>query len=216
MRGAESGDWRLDELLKTASGGNEAAMAALFERYRHRLARMLRVRIDRRHQGVLSVNDVLQESYLVAARRLDEFLRERKMPFYLWLRFLAFQKLLEMQRHLNAGKRGGGKVQPLPMVAPSGDGSKTGGEVPIAGTGPSPSSAAIQIEVAGIVRHVLQQLPEDDREVLILRHFEMLSNAETAQVLGVSEGAATQRHLRALGRLRGLLQKHPGVQSFLT
>jgi RNA polymerase sigma-70 factor (ECF subfamily) len=216
MTGVESGDWRLDELLKTASGGDQAAMAAVFDRYRGRLARMLRIRIHRRHQAVLSVDEVLQETYLVASRRLEEFLRKRKMPFYLWLRYLAFQKLVELQRGLDADKRGGGKVQQFPSLAAPGDGSTAGGEVPVAGTGPSPSSAAIQGEVGEMVREVLQQLREEDREVLLLRHFEMLSNAETAQVLGTSEAAASQRHLRALGRLRNLLQKYPGLKSYFS
>ena len=79
-----------------------------------------------------------------------------------------------------------------------------------------PSSAAIHLEVGERVREVLQQLREDDREVLILRHFEMLSNGETAQVLGTSEAAASQRHLRALGRLRNLLQRYPGLKSFFS
>jgi RNA polymerase sigma-70 factor (ECF subfamily) len=123
------------------------------------------------------------------------------MPFGLWLRWLARERVLALHRqHLFADKRAVGReVQPLPVD------SSAQFAAGLLGPGPSPSRAAAAVELAERLRTALQQLDDDERELLVGRHFEGLSNRELAQLLGISEAAANKRYIRALERLRGVL-----------
>ena len=205
MDEAGSGDRRLDELLKDASGGDQQAMAMVFDRYRERLARMVSWRIDVRHRAVFDVQDLLQEVYLEASRRLEDYLRDRKVPFYLWLRMIAFQKVIEANRRHNTEKRAGGGLVSLDGLVSQNRDPDADAELPFAAPQTSPSSVFLQGEAKLRIQDLLARLDEPDREVLILRHFECLSNGEFAQVLGISSAAASQRHYRALKRLRNVL-----------
>jgi RNA polymerase sigma-70 factor (ECF subfamily) len=123
------------------------------------------------------------------------------MPFGLWLHWLARERVLTLHRqHLFADKRAVGReVQPLPVD------SSAQFAAGLLGPGPPPSQAVAAIELAERLRIALQQLDDDERELLVGRHFEQLSNRELAQLLGINEAAANKRYIRALQRLRGLL-----------
>ncbi len=181
-------------------------MAVVFDHYRPRLERMVSVRLDVRHQGHYDADDLMQDVFLIASKRLAEYLTERKLPFYLWLRLIAFQKVAEMNRAHNAQKRGAGRVGNLPQSPATSNPSGASGEMGIADTGTSPSGVAMKNETKVKLKQALQQLDPLDQEILLLRHFELLSNTEAAQVLEISENTASQRHFRALKRLKQLFE----------
>ena len=198
----DPGDDKTEELLKQARAGNAAAFEELFARERDALRRTVVLRLDRRLAARVDVSDVVQETYLEAARRLPEYVNRADMPFALWLRWLARERVLMLHRqHLFADKRAlGREVQPLPVD------SSAQFAAGLLGPGPSPSQAAAAMELAERLRMALQQLDDEERELLVGRHFEQLSNRELAQLLGISEAAANKRYIRALQRLRGILQ----------
>jgi RNA polymerase sigma-70 factor (ECF subfamily) len=189
-----------DDLLAQARSGREDAVARLFDQRRERLRRAVLLRLDRRVAARVDASDVVQETYLEAARRLPDYLDRPTLPFDLWLMCLAREQVLQQhRRHLGAEARAVGReVGALPEEA-------SGGFVAAVAGGPSPSGAAAAAEAAERLRHALARLDDDERELILWRHFEQLSNREAAQMLGVSEAAASKRYVRALERLRGLL-----------
>lgn len=189
------------ELLELARQGESAAFEELFARHRERLRQGIGLRLDRRLTARLDVSDVLQETYLEAARRLPEFLARCEMPFYVWLCWLAREKVIECHRvHLESDKRSVGREVPVLPVDSSAQ--FVGG---LLGPGPTPSQAVAALELAERLRLALSQLDEDEREMILWRHFEQLRNHEIAQLLGITPAAANKRYIRALQRLRGLL-----------
>jgi RNA polymerase sigma-70 factor (ECF subfamily) len=190
-----------DSLLERAGRGDQAALAELFARHREALRRAVALRLDRRLAARVDVSDVLQETCLEAARRLPEYLRQRPLPFDLWLRWLARERvLLVHRRHLYADKRAVGREAP-PLPADSSAVLVRG----LLGREPSPSQALAAAEAAERLRLALGRLDDDERDLILWRHFERLSNREIAGLLGVTEAAAGKRYVRALERLRGLL-----------
>ncbi len=199
-----------DDLIQRASGGNQEALAEVFALYRDRLRQMVRLRLDRRLQGRLDASDVLQEAYLDFARRLPDYAREPTMPFYLWLRFLTGQRLIDLHRqHLGAKMRDAGQEVSLYRGALP-QASSVSLAVQLLGRLTSASHAAMRAESQIRVQEALNRMDPMDREVLTLRHFEMLSNDETAAVLGISKSAASNRYVRALKRLKEILAAVPG------
>ena len=197
-------------LLERALGGDCGALAELFERHRGRLEQMVRLRLDRRLQGRLDPADVLQETYLDVARRFTEYAADPALPFYLWLRFLTGQRLVDLHRqHLGAKMRNAG----LEVSLYRGDfpraSSASLAEL-LLGRLTSASRAAVRAETQLRVQAALNAMDAIDREVLVLRHFEMLSNEETAQVLGLKPSASSNRHVRALKRLKEIMAQLPG------
>jgi RNA polymerase sigma-70 factor (ECF subfamily) len=191
-----------DELLRRAGGGDAAAVAELFARYRDRLRQMVRLRLDRRLQGRIDPSDVLQEAYLVLARRLPEYTARPSMPFFLWLRVLTGQKLVDVHRqHLGAKMRDADQEVSLHRGALP-QMSSVSLAAHLLGRLTAPSRAAVRAETRLRVQEALNQMDPIDREVLTLRHFEMLTNEETAQVLGIKKSAASGRYLGALRRLK--------------
>jgi RNA polymerase sigma-70 factor (ECF subfamily) len=194
-----------DELLRRAQNGDDHARQNVLVRHRERLKHMVAVHMDRRLAARVDPSDVVQEALLDAARGLDEYLRQRPVPFYPWQRQLAWERLIELhRRHLHSQKRSVRREQPL---APhlSDESAQQLAEHVLARQS-SPSQRAIRSELRSRIRAALDQLGERDREVLVLRHLEQLSTRETAAVLGITEGAVKTRHLRALERLRVLLE----------
>src|SRR5262249_19650864 len=155
-------------------------------------------------------SDVIQEAYLEASTRLESYLRAPTMPFFLWLRFLTGQKVVTLHRHhLGARMRDAGQEEAiLPGAGP--EASSVALAAHFLDQGSRPSEAAIRAETKERVRAALEQMAPIDREVLALRHFEQLSRAEIAKVLGVSEAAAGKRYLRALEKLKQTLSKAGG------
>ncbi|HKB35371.1 MAG TPA: sigma-70 family RNA polymerase sigma factor [Gemmataceae bacterium] len=200
------------DLVRRAADGDRVAVAELFTRYRDRLRALVRLRLDRRLQGRLDPSDVVQEAYLDYARRLPEYARNPTMPFYLWLRFLAGQRLIDLHRHhLGAQMRDAGQEVSLYRGALP-QASSVSLAYQLLGRLTSASRAAIRAETQLRVQDALNSMDPMDREVLTLRHFELLSNDETAQVLGTSKSAASNRYIRALKRLKDLLATLPGFE----
>jgi RNA polymerase sigma-70 factor (ECF subfamily) len=199
-----------DDWLRRARDGDPHALAELFAHYRDRLRRMVRLRLDRRLYGRLDPSDVLQEAYLDLARRFPEYARDPAVPFYLWLRALTGQRLIDLHRHhLGAKMRDAGLEVSLYRGALP-QASSVSLAQQLLGRLTSPSRAAIRAETQICVQEALNSMDPLDREVLTLRHFEMLSNDETAQVLGISKKAASKRFVRALERIQDILVLLPG------
>jgi len=192
-----------EELLGRAATGDHGAREQLLERHRRRLVQMVSVRLDGRIKARLDPSDVVQEALMDADRDLSDFLRERPVPFYVWLRQLTWQRLVKLHQHHQAGKRHVAREQP-PAPALNDDSAAALAQH-LLGRGASPSSQLVRKELRRRVQNALDLLAERDREVLVLRYLEGLSSKETAAVLGIREGAAKVRHLRALERLRGYL-----------
>jgi RNA polymerase sigma-70 factor (ECF subfamily) len=191
-----------EQLLAAASQGDATARGRLLERHRPRLNRMVAVRLDRRVAARVDPSDVVQETLAVAARGLDDYLRERPLPFFPWLRRLAWLRVTDAhRRHLHAGRRTVAREESAGLP----DESVLELAERLAAPGNGPSAALSRRERATRVRAALDRLPERDREILVLRYLEDLTTAETAAVLECSEGATKVRLLRALRRLRDLL-----------
>jgi len=199
-----------DRLLRRAAGGDQEALGALLTGHAGRLRRMVTFRLDPRLKGRIDPSDVIQEVYLTVSRRLAEYLQQPAMPFFLWLRGIAGNKLLELHRnHLGAPMRDARREVPLDRGgAPEATSAALAAQ--LVGAATRPSEAAVRAEVKARLREALDRMDRTDREVLALRHFEHLTTRETALVLGIKEAAAGKRYLRALERLREVLADMPG------
>jgi RNA polymerase sigma-70 factor (ECF subfamily) len=194
-----------EQLMARATAGDHRALAELFEQNRGRLERMVRLRLDRRLQGRLDPADVVQEAYLELTRRYPEYVADPSLPFFLWLRTLTGQKLIDQhRRHLGAKMRDAGMEISIHRAGFPEASSASLAEM-LLGHLTSASHAAIRSETRLRVQDALNTMDPIDREVLVLRHFEMLSNEETARVLNLKPSAASNRHLRALKRLKAIL-----------
>jgi RNA polymerase sigma-70 factor (ECF subfamily) len=204
----ESSD--IEDLLCRANAGDQQAKADLFARHRKRLRAMVRLRLDRRLAGRIDPSDVVQEAYLDFARRLHEYLTERNVPFFLWLRGLTGQRLVDLHRmHLGAQMRAAGQEVSLYRGAlPAASSVSLANQ--LLGRLTSPTQAAVRAEMQLRLQEALNTMDPLDREVLILRHFEELSNSETAEVLDIQKAAASKRYVRALTRLKVILNAIPG------
>ena len=213
---ADLADNEIQVLLERALTGDEIALAALFDGYRDRLRRMIRLRLDRRLSGRVDSSDVLQEAYLDVRKRLGEYARDpASMPFHLWLRLVAGQRLTDVHRfHLGAQMRDAGQEVSLHR-GPFPQANSVSLAAQLLGKVTSASHAAIHAEHKLIVQEALNGMDPIDREVLALRHFEHLSNDETAQVLSLTKSAASNRYIRALKRLKEILSSIPGLREQL-
>jgi RNA polymerase sigma-70 factor (ECF subfamily) len=192
-------------LLERAASGDRASLGALLMAHRARLRRMVAVRLDPRLQGRIDPSDVIQEAFAEAADRFGEYLSHPDAPFFLWLRFLAGQKLVTLQRHhLGVRMRDARREVSLDRGAIP-EASSAALAAQILDAEARPSEAAIRAELKAQLQQALDSLDPIDREVLALRHFERLSRSEAARELGISEAAASKRYLRALGRLKEVL-----------
>ena len=199
-----------DNLLRRARAGDAAALGALFAHYRDRLRRMVRLRLDRRVYGRLDASDVLQEAYLDVARRFPEYAAAPAVPFYVWLRALTGQRLIDLhRRHFGAKMRDAGQEVSLYRGALPQASSASLAQQLLAGL-TSPTQAAVRAEMQLKLQEALNGMDPIDREVVVLRHFEELNNVETAAVLGVEPAAASKRYLRAVRRLKVILAQIPG------
>lgn len=193
-----------DALIERASEGDPSARQLLLARHRERLRLMVALRMDARLAARVDPSDIVQEALGDATRRLNEFLRDRPLPFYLWLRRLAWERLVHAQRHHIGARRRSVNREEAYTPTLSDDSSMALADRLIA-SGTSPSRRLIRDEQRQRLLLTLAALDENDREVLVLRYLEGLSNAEIASVLGISTGAVMTRHTRALGRLRDVL-----------
>ncbi len=185
-----------DQLLDRMVQGDAAARQALLGRHRDRLRKMVAFHMDRRLAARVDPSDVVQEALVDAAGRLSDYARRRPLPFYPWLRQLAWDRLIELhRRHVKAGKRSVKREEPDVLRLPDESAAQLAAR--LADLGSSPSVHVLRQELRERVRQTLVQLAPGDRQVLVLRHLEQLSTADAAAVLGIGEGAFKSRHLRA-------------------
>jgi RNA polymerase sigma-70 factor (ECF subfamily) len=203
-------------LLKSAALGDQEAWGELLTRNRERLRRMVTLRLDQRLKGRIDASDVIQEAFVDASAQLAVYLQNPRIPFYLWLRFLTGIRLAKLCRHhLGAQMRDVGREVRLCQGHLS-QASSAALAAQILGRDTRPSEAAMRAELKIRLQEALNDMDPIDREVLALRHFEQLTTAETAEVLGIKEAAAGKRYFRALERLREILANTPGgLEEFL-
>src|SRR5262245_27325598 len=197
-------DAHLEELLQQAAQGDQAACGRLLERYRPRLQRMIALHLDRRLAARLDSSDIVQEAFADAVQKLPGYLENRPLPFYPWLRQLAWERLLQLhRRHLYAQQRSVAREEPRQISLPDESAQELADRLMAPGS--TPSAHLRREEIRARVLAALDQLSASDRQLLVLRHLEQLSPREISAVLGVSEAAVYTRHLRALERMRRLL-----------
>jgi RNA polymerase sigma-70 factor (ECF subfamily) len=192
-------------LVQQAAGGDQHAWTLLLTQHRERLRCLVAVRLDCRLRGRIDPSDVIQEACLVAAKQLPAYAANPQMSFYLWLRWLTGQRLVEQhRRHLGAQAREANREISLYQGAFP---EATSADLAAAFLGhmSTPSQAAIRIEQTIKLQEALNLLDPIDREILALRHFEELSNGEAAEVLSLDKSAASKRYARALVRLKDVL-----------
>ncbi len=165
---------------------------------------MIGLRLDPALAGRVDASDVVQDVLLEASRRLADYLRQPAMPFHLWLRHIAKDHVIDMhRRHRLAQRRSLDREQPLRATA--NDASSLQLAAQFVDHELTPAAAAMRHELQRRLEIAVASLPEDDREVILMRHFEQLSTQEAAAMLGLTEAAASMRYLRALRRLRAVL-----------
>ncbi len=200
-----------DEIVSALTADREEALAKYFFSVQDRLKRIVNFRLDYRLSGRVSESDVIQETYVRAAQRIDSFLAKDDMPFFVWLRLEVSQKLHEIHRHhFGAEKRDIRKELNLRHQADTGRTSMALAAHIVAQL-TSPSRLMERAEQIAVLEKTLGGMNELDREVIALRHFEELSNIETARILEIEPAAASKRYLRALKRLRGIMESAKGI-----
>jgi RNA polymerase sigma-70 factor (ECF subfamily) len=190
-------------LLEQARAGTAGAVDRLLERHSAYLCRFAELRLCPQLRARVNPSDVVQEAHMEAVRRLDGYLRDAPLPFRLWLRRIAQDRLLMLRRRHGAGRRAVTREAAMP------DESSLAFARQLLASGTSPSARLAASELAQRVREAVAQLPEADREIVLLRNFEGLSNQEVAQLLEIQPATASQRYGRALLRLRKLLDEAP-------
>lgn len=192
-------------LLDRARHGDSAAVNGLLERHRASIRRMIDRRMDRVVQRRVDASDIVQDVLIEANRRLGDYLANPTMPFQLWLRHMARDRLIDAhRRHRVASTRSVDREVPL-AAGDEGERSHGGPVGQLADRELTPAAAATWHELERRFAAAVELLDEADRQIVLLRHFEHLSTAEAADVLGLSKPAAGMRYLRAMRRLRGLL-----------
>jgi RNA polymerase sigma-70 factor (ECF subfamily) len=193
-----------EQLLERARQGDERAREQLLARHRCRLRRMVAVHLDRRLAARVDPSDVVQEALAEAAGKLDDYLHAQPLPFYPWLRRVAWERLVKLHRWHRQARRNVAREEPGVLSLPDESAVELAGLLMASGS--SPSHRVVRAELLGRVQAALGRLRNLDREVLVLRYLEGLSTREIAATLRISEGAVAMRHLRALQGLRRLLE----------
>ena len=193
-----------DQLLRSAAGGDSAAIETLLERHRERLRRMIALRLDDRLAARLDASDVVQEALVDAARKLAGYARDRPLPFYPWLHRLAAERLAAVYRqHRRTKTRSVAREEAVDFAWP--DSSAQLMVNSLVANDTAPSQAVLREEQRLHVHAALQELAPLDREILMMHYLEDLTFPEIAAILDIGEGAAKMRHLRALRRIRALM-----------
>jgi RNA polymerase sigma-70 factor (ECF subfamily) len=205
MPSAEPDSQETEDLLEQAAAGDRLAGERLLQRHRSRLREFVEIHLEPALRARLDASDVVQEAQIEAARRLPDFLLRRPMPFRLWLRKTAYERLTMLRRrHRGAARRAVGREVQLP------DRSSLALAQNLLAPNSSPSRLAEREEQARRVQEALAGLAEADREVLLMRHYEELPYEDVACILGIEPAAARKRHGRALVRLHKALSALEG------
>jgi len=195
-------------LLRQLAAGEESVLGDLFALHRNRLWRMVNFRLDRRLTGRIDADDILQEAYVEASRRVSHY-EHNGQSFYVWLRLVVTQTMIDLHRyHLDAQKRDIRREQTKRPVYP--EATSVSLIRHLVGEITSPSQQAVKAESLRQLEEALTQMDPIDQEVLVLRHFEELTNTEVSELLGIEQKAASIRYVRAIARLKNVLARFPG------
>ncbi len=195
---------KTEQLLKGAATGDPEAVNQLMDRHRQALQKMIALRMDRGMAGRVDASDVVQDVLIEAHQRLKDYLANPRMPFHLWLRHLAKDRMIDLYRRHHAQRRDVDREQLLKQPAGP-DRSSFDLASQLRDEGLTPAAAAIKGELERQFWKAIDTLDESDREIILMRHAEHLDNAEVATVFGISPSAAGMRYLRAIRRLRAQL-----------
>jgi RNA polymerase sigma-70 factor (ECF subfamily) len=188
----------IDQQLSVLRSGDSRVLPELFQSYRPRLRDMVRIRIGAQLASRIDPSDVLQEAFIDAQRRVGEYMKHPEVSFFIWLRGMVWNRLRKLQRrHIGAQRRSVEREVNLPEDA----------SVAVANSLTSPSEKMARSELRQVVETAIDELNESDREVILMRYFEGLSNSEVAAALSLTPAGATMRHGRALTRLKDVLQR---------
>lgn len=189
-----------DVLISRIEEGDDHAFAELFSHHRDRLKRMLDRQMDNRLRRREDASDILQQVYIYAHQQIRRYVYEPKMPFYLWLRKLTKQRMIDShRRHLTAEKRS--IRQERTINRRSAAGASASLAIQMAACLASPSQMAMKAELVSQVAQALESMDQIDREIIALRHFDEMRNCDIAKVLGIKEAAASNRYMRALEQI---------------
>ena len=201
-------------LLNRAASGDIDAWGALLAQHQERLAGVVSFRLDPRLRGRIDAADVLQETFIAATERRAEFFQQSAQPLFLWLRWMVWNTLLELHRHHLGAQMRDARREVSSGRCSNADGghdsTRTALVAQLTAGATGPATAAARAELHARLNEALDKMDATDREVLALRHYEQLTSAEAAQVLGIQERAAAKRYARALERLREILSDMPG------
>ncbi|MDA0831929.1 MAG: sigma-70 family RNA polymerase sigma factor [Planctomycetota bacterium] len=199
------------ELLKDAGDGDAGAVNQLLDRHRESLRRVIQYRLDRAIARRVDASDIVQEVLIEASRRLDDYLANPKLPFHLWLRQLAKDSLIDVHRkHKVAQRRSVDREQPMQFPATP-DASAVDLLAQIRDLELTPAAATIRKELELRFLTALDELNDEDKEIILMRHVDQLENQEVSQLLGLTPPAAGMRYLRALRKLRSVLGESTSV-----
>lgn len=203
----KSSDSDANELQARLQGGDREALALLFSQHYNRLLRLVGFRLNRQLLGRVGPDDILQDAFLAAERRIKHYAADSSISAFVWLRMIVMQTLADIHRyHLDAQRRDASRE----MVRDFSSTPSVSIAAFLTGRLTSPSQAVERAEMYELVERTVAKLDRLDQEVLALRHFEELSNSEVAEVLGIQQKAASIRYVRAVKRLRQELSHFPG------
>lgn len=199
---------KTQQLLDGIKRGDAEAVNRLLDRYREAVHRMVQMRLDQKIKRRVDVSDVVQDVLVEANRRLRDYLKNPPMAFHLWIRQIAKDRIIDAhRRHRTSGKRSVDREQALAPVSEERSSILLAAE--LCDPQLTPAAAATQKELARHVEEALTQLGDPDCEIIVMRHYEHLSNQEIAVALSLTEPAASMRYLRAVRRLRSMLVEGP-------
>lgn len=190
------------ELLDLVRDGDEDATGRLLQRHREALRRMADMRLDPKIRQRVDASDIIQDVMIEANRRLQTYLENPVMPFHMWLRQICKDRLIDAHRRHRGSQKRSVDVEQAPVVAGNLDHSSINFEGHLPDQELTPAAAAIRHEMQSRFEAAIEEMEQLDQEVIVMRHVEKLTNQEVAQALGLTEPAASMRHLRAMRRLR--------------
>ncbi|MBX3416169.1 MAG: sigma-70 family RNA polymerase sigma factor [Pirellulaceae bacterium] len=194
------------ELLRQAGGGDDRAVNDLMDRHREALRQMVRMRLDQRIKKRVDVSDVVQDVLIEANRRLGDYIANPVMSFRLWLRQIAKDRIIDAHRRHRVSARRSVDREQTPASPRGLDKSSIQLAALLNDKQLTPAEKALQKEMAKRVEQAILELEEKDSEIIVMRHYEHLTNQEVAAALSLTEPAASMRYLRALRRLKAILQ----------
>ena len=197
-----------DQLFEAAENGDAESLGQLMNEHFEKLSRIVGFRMDRRLQGRLDASDVVQETFVEATRRFEYYCQNKKAPFFMWLRFLALQKLAEIHRHHLGTKIRDQRREVSIFKKSQADATSANIAAALVGEQTSPSEAFSRNQAISKMATALTKMDPVDQEVVALRHFEQLSNVEVALTLGLTTSAASKRFLRAIKRLKAIVAEY--------